>query len=99
MKAINIAQPKLVNSKPPTRLAVISRRNALTTMAKKPNVKIVNGNVKTVKIGLMIAFNIDNTNAANNAETQLSTRNPEVNIIDKTKKLNMFVANRTIKRI
>jgi hypothetical protein len=47
----------------------------------------------------MIAFNIDNTNAANKAAPQLSTLNPDGKIIDKSRKVSMFIAKRTINRI
>lgn len=71
----------------------------MTTIAKNPKVKIVNGNVKIVKIGLIAAFKIDHTNAASKAAIQLSTRKPDGKIIDKIKKVSIFVAKRTINRI
>lgn len=69
-EAPNEEKPKLAV---PTKLEVICNIAALIRKLKNPKVKIVKGNDKSVKIGLIKVFKIDKTKLAKRAVKKLST--------------------------
>ena len=70
------AYQKLVTSNPSTNLSVNRIIPALITSKNKPNVTMVNGMVRTIKIGRRSAFSNAMTNAATRAVQLSSIRIP-----------------------